>query len=363
LFLGLGVGAGHACGLAFPSELMKEHHWLILGTKTMIDAGFVLAGFVPLVLYCIFGEQHLCLVCGLSLGFGAIPAFVVLWKIAIPFYHMLEQEKHVPDCNCEILLVGPKEVCILNWLSLKWCWKSVLGLSLAWFIYDFIMYVHFAIYSSMITNNVTGGILSISIVLGWTVLINLFRIPGTVLGTYLIDYLGVRATMVVGSFLQAILGLTIGMYTPLTNHIAAFAVVYGIFLTLGEVGPGSCLRVLAAKTGPSACISGQIYSVAGAIGKVGALIGTWVFPQIIDAFGGSKTVKGSTGPFWIGSGVAILSVIVTFVLQKPLTLDGRKADNKAFHQYLEENGFVFIPASDVRASAEEVMCIEVDKWQ
>lgn len=46
-------------------------------------------------------------------------------------------------------------------------------------------------------------------------------------------------------------------------------------------------------------------------------------------FGGPSTEKGNTGPFWIGSGLAILSAIVTFVLVKPLTHDGMKAEDEA----------------------------------
>lgn len=32
-----------------------------------------------------------------------------------------------------------------------------------------------------------------------------------------------------------------GLYVQLTQNIAAFAVLYGIFLGLGEMGPGNCL--------------------------------------------------------------------------------------------------------------------------
>lgn len=65
-----------------------------------------------------------------------------------------------------------------------------------------------------------------------------------------------------------------GLYKPLTNHIAAFAVMYGIFLSLGEVGPGNCTILLAAKTGPTA-VRGTFYGLAAASGKVGAFVGTW----------------------------------------------------------------------------------------
>ncbi|KAI6025572.1 hypothetical protein F5J12DRAFT_438563 [Pisolithus orientalis] len=188
----------------------------------------------------------------------------------------------------------------------------------------------FCIYSSMTINNITGGSSSLSIVLGWSVVTNLLCIPGTVLGAFLVDYLGVKTSMIVGLLLQAIVGFTVGtMYSPLTNHISTFAVVYGIFLSFGEVGPGSCLQVLAVKTALMSCVNGQIYNIAAAIGKVGAFIGMWVFPQVIDAFGGSKTMKGIISLFWIGGGLAILNAVVTFFLVKPLTYDSMKAEDKA----------------------------------
>ncbi|KAI6025699.1 hypothetical protein F5J12DRAFT_910973 [Pisolithus orientalis] len=154
------------------------------------------------------------------------------------------------------------------------------------------------------------------------------------------NYLGLKATMIVGLLLQAIIGIAMGtMYIQLSHHVSTFAIIYGIFLSLGEVGPGSCLHVLAAKTGSSAHVSGQVCIIAAAIGKVGAFIGVWAFPQIIDALGGSETVKGNIGLFWLGSGLATLNVVVTFFLVNPLTHDQKKANDKAFHQYLEENGF------------------------
>ena len=67
----------------------------------------------------------------------------------------------------------------------------------------------------------------------------------------------------------------------LKNHIAAFAVVYGIFLSFGELGPGNCLGMLAAKSGLTA-VRGQFYGAAAAIGKVGAFVGTWAFPPLIE---------------------------------------------------------------------------------
>ncbi|KAI6039860.1 hypothetical protein EDC04DRAFT_3003076 [Pisolithus marmoratus] len=115
------------------------------------------------------------------------------------------------------------------------------------------------------------------------------------------------------------------MFSPLTNHIAGFAVVYGIFLSLGEVGPGSCLGVLVARTAPMA-IREQFCGISAGTREGGSSVGIW-------AFGDSKTAKVSTGPFWSGSRLAILSALVTFFLVSSLSLA------TPFRQYLNENGF------------------------
>ena len=166
-----------------------------------------------------------------------------------------------------------------------------------------------------------------------------FYIPGTVIGAFIVDSLGPKNTMLLGLVGQAIVGFIMsGLYAKLTEHIAAFAVVYGIFLSLGEVGPGNNLGLLASKTGPTA-VRGQYYGIAAAIGKVGAFVGTWAFPPIIKAFGGDTTTRGNTGPFWIGSGLALLSALIILLFVKPLTTDGMAKEDIEFRAYLEANGY------------------------
>ena len=49
---------------------------------------------------------------------------------------------------------------------------------------------------------------------------------------------------------------------------------------------------------------------------------------MIDAFGGAESVKGNTGPFWVGSGLAVLSALVTFFMIRPLEADGMKIEEE-----------------------------------
>jgi len=350
--MGIGIGAEYPCGTVSASEQSEEdgiaknaqHRWLVLATNTMIDVGFVIGAFVPLVLYWIFGDNHLRAVWRISLGLGLIPALAVfLWRL-----RMTEPPSYKKN--------SMKAVRIPYWLIVKRYWKGLFGLSLAWFIYDFITYP-FGIYSSTITNNVTGGNTSLTVVFGWSVVINLFYIPGTVIGAFAVDYLGPKTTMISGLLAQSVMGFIMsGLYTHLTKNIAAFAVVYGIFLSFGEFGPGNCLGVLASKSGPTA-VRGQYYGVAAAVGKIGAFIGTWFLPNIIADFGGADTAKGNTGPFWIGSGLAILSALLIFFLVRPLSHDGMKEEDEKFRLYLEEHGFdtslMGIPDSEVSSTISE----------
>jgi len=359
--IGIGVGAEYPCGSVSASEQSEEpginkkaqHRWFALATNCMIDFGFVIAAFVPLVLFWIFGDNHLRAVWRISLGLGVVPALAVfIWRL-----NMEEPVRFRKD--------SMKHARIPYLLILRRYGVRLAAISCTWFIYDFITYP-FGIYSSIVVNDITGGSSALSVVFGWNVVINLFYMPGTIIGAFVVDYLGAKYTMITGLLLQAIIGFIMsGLYVPLTQHIGAFAVVYGIFLSFGEFGPGNCLGLLASKSGPTA-VRGQFYGVAAAIGKIGAFIGTWVFPVIITNFGGASTDKGNTGPFWIGSGLAILSALITFFFIQPLTTDGMALEDAEFRKYLDANGYDtsamgLTDTTSVNSSAEEDVKDEKDE--
>jgi len=333
-FLGIGLGAEYPCGSVSASEQSEEpaihkgawHRWLALATNSMIDFGFVIASFVPLVLFWIFGNDHLRAVWRLSLGLGMVPALAVfIWRLNMdePARYKTESMKHTR---------------IPYHLVIRRYWRSLAAISFIWFLYDMITYP-FGLYSSTIINNVTGGATDLATVFGWNVVINLFYMPGTLGGAFALDYLGPKNTLIVGLVLQAVIGFIMsGLYIRLTAHIAAFAVVYGIFLSFGEFGPGNCTFILASKTCATA-VRGQYFGIAAASGKLGAFIGTWIFPPIIKAFGGADTTRGNTGPFWIGSALAMVSALVTLLFVQPLTQEGMAREDHEFRTYLEAHGF------------------------
>ncbi|KAI0783689.1 major facilitator superfamily domain-containing protein [Abortiporus biennis] len=333
--LGIGLGAEYPCGSVAAAEQSEEgiqknaqHKLCVLATTSMIDLGFVVAAFTPMVLFWILGENHLRAVWRLSLGLAFVPAMAVfIWRL-----RMEEPIRFKKDC----MVRGRTPY----WLIFKRYWPSLTGICINWFLYDFIAYP-FGIYSSTILDNIThhSHNTSLSVIFGWTTVINLFLIPGTIIGAFIIDYIGPKWTMIIGLVLQAIVGFILsGLYNELTHPIGAFAVIYGIFISLGEIGPGNCLLLLASKSGPTA-VRGEFYGVAAAIGKVGAFAGIWAFHPMIEAFGGPNSIRGNTGLFWVGSGLALFCAIITFFMIRPLSHDGMVKEDQEFREYLEAHGY------------------------
>lgn len=128
-----------------------------------------------------------------------------------------------------------------------------------------------------------------------------------------------------------------GVYAKISGHIAGFAVLYGIFLSFGELGPGNNIGLLAAKTCATG-VRGRYYGLAAAIGKVGAFVGTWVFPYIQDA-GGSDKVKRAQYPFWVAASLNILSAAICFFFIPNIGQDTISQEDVNFREYLESNGW------------------------
>lgn len=158
------------------------------------------------------------------------------------------------------------------------------------------------------------------------------------LGAPLSDRFGPRKTLVVGQVLQAIVGFIMaGCYAKLSHPsvVGAFAVVYGIFLSLGEMGPGNNIGLLAAKTCATG-VRGQYYGMAAAFGKIGAFVGTYVFKHIASADG--DPIKSSQYKFYVSSSLCIFSAALALLLPH-VSQDTITEEDAKFRLYLESHGW------------------------
>jgi predicted cobalt transporter CbtA len=175
--MGIGIGGEYPAGSVAASEHTEapgikkgsQHFLFTMATNVQIDFGFVIAALVPLVWLYILGEGNLNGVWRGSLGLGAGFAILVLvWRLR------LRESKRYQ-------LEGMKNARIPYLLIWKRYWLSWCGLSTAWFLYNFISYP-FSLYSSTIIVTIIGGDPPLTQALGWSVVINLFYMPGCITG-------------------------------------------------------------------------------------------------------------------------------------------------------------------------------------
>ncbi|KAL1960327.1 hypothetical protein VTO42DRAFT_8287 [Malbranchea cinnamomea] len=329
-FLGIGIGgeypAGSVAAAESTGELKKGHRnrWFIMFTNFQIDFGYVVSAFVPMILVLIFTENHLRAAWRVMLGLGVIPPLSL-------FYLRLKLNEP-EEFNRERMHKYPV------WLIVKFYWKRLTVVSLIWFVYDFSAY-SFGIYSSVWLNIVLGDSAPLWKTFGWNTVVNLFYIPGSGLGAWVSDWIGPRYALTLGVAAQGIIGFIMSgcyKYLSIPKNVAAFVVVYGVFLSLGELGPGDNIGLIASKTSATA-VRGQYYGIAAAMGKIGAFVGTYVLPIIQD--NAPNEIRAGQDPFFVSSALCLFTAVCAYFLLPHIGQDTITTEDLRFRRYLEENGY------------------------
>ncbi|KAI5956233.1 GIT3 [Candida jiufengensis] len=332
-FLGVAIGAEYPTSSVIASEFANQlpaghrNRYFSWFTNFMIDFGFVVSAFVPFVLIWIFTERHLRALWRLTIGLGVIP------PLSLFFIRMkMKNSKTFDKLNMKSVRYRDYPW----WLIIKFYWFRLTIVSLIWFIYDFSAY-SFGSFSSIIIDQIIPDA-PIWKQWGWNVVFNLFYIPGAFLGAIAGDYLGPRLTLTIGVTCQGIIGIAMSArLNDLRKHIAGFVVVFGIFSTFGEFGPGDNIGLLASKTSATA-IRGQYYGIAAAIGKIGAFVGTWVFPAIQKHYAYDSDLELQV-PFYISAGLCLFSAFLALFFLPHVGQDAINREDADFVKYLKANGF------------------------
>lgn len=347
-FLGIGIGSEYPTGSAACAEasaLMPPKHrnrYFCWFTNFAIDTGFVISSFVPMVLLWICSPKHLNTVWRVSVGIGAI------WPLVLFCLRFGFQE------NENFRKTNFKRAHIPYWRIIKFYWFRLIIVSIIWFIYDFSAYA-FGIYGSYIIDLIIpdGDMYK---TFGWNIVLNLFYIPGAFLGAIAADYWGPRITLIVGLVIQAVFGYALaGAYDHLVHHVAGFVVLYGLFMTFGEFGPGDNIGCLASKTSATA-IRGTYYAIPAAIGKIGAFVGTWVFPVVQKKY-------GLKVPYYIASSLALFAAFLGLFFLPDVSPTAMLNEDKHFLEYLASTGYDMSALGDDPASSieEKVHAETVDR--
>ncbi|KAF4123067.1 Sugar (and other) transporter [Geosmithia morbida] len=319
-----GAGAAEATD---ESDAYRRNRGFMFAMLADLSAslGYVWAGLTPLLLLLCVGQREsgYPAVWRTSFALGAFPPLVIFWfrmrmSVATAYRRSAMRKQRVPYL-----------------LALKRYYRPLIGVATCWFLYNWIS-IPFGIFSSTIVSRANVGN-SLVKNLGWGVVINCFYLPGPFLGGYLSDRLGRRQTMALGFFLQACLGFILGgAQFKIQPIFPLFVVLYGIFLTLGEVGPGSTVVLAASECFPTS-IRGQMLGFIAAWSKAGAAIGTQVFTAILNSYVDDPS-KGDQVAFLIGSAFAVLGALVAYFVI-PDVSRRLEDDDEAWKAYLAANGW------------------------
>jgi MFS family permease len=353
--LGVGIGGEYPAGSVGCAESSGElkagtrNRWFILFTNVQIDIGFVVSALVPMIVVCITpcpvtqeqeqwltsllqvlatGESHLRAAWRICLGLGVMPPLSLLY---------LRLKLKEPEAYRRETMAKAKTPWLL---VIKFYWWRLTIVSLIWFIYDFSGY-SFSLFSSTIVSNLLGKDAALWKSFGWTTVIYLFYLPGCIGGCFVSDWLGPKMTLGIGVLAQGCVGFIMaGVYGHLAqpSNVAGFVIVYGLFLALGEFGPGNNIGLIASKSCATA-VRGQYYGIAAAMGKIGAFVGDQVLALVYNRYADTDMIKAGQYPFFISSALCIVSAAIAFLLLPHIGQDTIDEEDVKFRAYLSENGY------------------------
>lgn len=79
------------------------------------------------------------------------------------------------------------------------------------------------------------------------------------------------------------------------------------------------------------------YGIAAATGKIGAFVGTWVFPYIEAA--GHSTTASAQYPFYVSSSLCLVAAALVLIFIPHIGQDTVQEEDRRFRAYLESQGW------------------------
>eukprot|EP00871_Galdieria_phlegrea_P002753 jgi/Galph1/3479/GphlegSOOS_G2164.1 len=291
----------------------------IMVTNFALVLGGLLSILVQVVLLAIFGTDDLEPVWRISFGLAIVPILSVFYfrirMLNSKLYRKEAMKRKVP-----YLLV------------LKKYWKYLLGTCGTWFLYDFVAFSN-GVFSSTILENVVSGT-DIMKTAYYQLILSALGIPGLVIGAATIDKIGRKKQQFIGFLGYGVLGVLIGaLFGKLRHYTAALIILYGVFNSFGNFGPGDALGLVSSEIYPTA-VRGTCYGISAAFGKTGGAIGTQIFLPIRNAFGGASSTNGNRAVFIVSGGVALLGALLSLLLIPDYSKRCLTKEDEEFHQYL-----------------------------
>lgn len=293
ILVGLGIGGDYPSSAVIASEYapQQKRGFLVLLVFAMQAVGLTVGPLFASVLLALPIPHDV--VWRILVGFGAIPAASVFYlrrKIQeTPRFLLSKQLPSVTASRVLSDLTGftkevnaVREKAIHRLTQRKWLTRLI-GTASAWFILDVAFYGN-SVSSVLILKKLNPQSHLILNTLLSTMIFLVFAVPGYFLAATSIDRIGRKFLQIFGFFMIAVTYGIIAWVPEVVDIIPLFLAVFGLSFFFVNFGPNTTTFLIPSEIYPTS-IRARAHGLSAAFGKIGAFVGAFVLPYVLQAHG------------------------------------------------------------------------------
>jgi len=188
--------------------------------------------------------------------------------------------------------------------SKKWL-KCLLGTAGAWFLLDVAFYGN-GVSSTLIMKTISPQASVLTHTLLSAGIFLCFAVPGYWFAAKYVDRLGRKPLQILGFFMMTLCYFGIACLAAPQETLFLFMMLFGISFFFVNFGPNSTTFLIPSEVYPTS-IRATAHGLSAAIGKLGAFIGAFFLPLLLQAYGLSIVM-------FVVAGVAFLGVFTTLLI-------------------------------------------------
>ncbi len=290
IIVGLGIGGDYPCSALIVSESanVKNRGTLVLMVFGMQALGLLIGPSIAALLLTLHIDHEI--IWRTLLGLGALPAASVFWlrrKISESPHYLVTQESLYQVSHVVADLAGYKpeqhpphhraHLWQRPWLL------CLLGTAGAWFFLDIAFYGN-SVSSVLILRALNP---STDLLRNVTVSALIFlccAVPGYIAAALFVDKIGRKRLQYLGFAVMGLCFILISLLPNIAQEIKLFILLFGISYFFINFGPNSTTFLIPSETYPTS-LRGQAHGISAAVGKIGAFVGAFLLPFILQEHG------------------------------------------------------------------------------
>ena len=345
LLLGFGVGGEYPLSATISAESnnTKQRGTAVASVFSMQGVGNLLASVV--MICCLRSSLPLDVVWRIALGIGALPGLcTVYWRYRMEESHHFtaitsgdvlsidssDEENLLKTDTPSSAVAAPAKGSLKRTLQTIWEFRwTLLGTAGNWLIFDIVFYGN-GLFSSTVLSGIGYGSGSLEDLAIGNAFIGLIGLPGYFVALATIDRLGRKNIQIMGFVCTAIVFLFMAIFLdPLEKKFSGlFIFLYGLTFFFANFGPNMSTFVIPSEAFPTRA-KATCHGISAASGKVGAAIGSSVFPILLAAY--SSATQGVSVVLYVCAALSVAGLAWTLIFTKEtgeLDIEAMDRDNE-----------------------------------